>query len=86
MNCCEENCCEETRWGRCQQAPLLNFDRCGYHVRRMQSGGRRDDYYEEKVVLGLVQPTDHWMSEVEARTLFVGRARNDGRRLDHWTR
>lgn len=70
--------------GRCQQDARFE-GLCGYHLRRLD-GGRVDPYYEAKVVRGLVEPTDHYMTETEVRALFEGRTKNDGRRIDHWTR
>lgn len=52
----------------------------------MDPTGRVDPYYEEKVFKGLIEPSDNWMSEVEVRALFSGRAKGDGRRIDHWTK
>lgn len=71
--------------GRCHQDARFE-GLCGYHLRRREGGGRVDPYYEKKVVLGLVEPTDHYMTETEVRALFEGRTKNDGRRIDHWTR
>lgn len=71
--------------GRCRQDARFE-GLCGYHLRRRDHQGHVDQYYEGKVFKGLVEPTDHYMSETEVRALFEGRTKNDGRRIDHWTR
>jgi hypothetical protein len=43
-------------------------------------------YYHAKVVDGLVSKTSEYLSSTEVDALFGGRRRNDGRRLDHYTR
>lgn len=82
-------CKTKTPWGRCGQPPYDPYEHCGYHLRRIvdsQNVLHSDSYYEQKVVAGLIEPTDHWLSKVEDDALFRGRAHNDGRRLDHWAR
>lgn len=71
--------------GRCSQDAMFD-GRCGYHLRRQERAGRVDPYYEAKVLAGLIIPTDHWMTETELNALFEGKTKNDGRRIDHWTR
>lgn len=43
-------------------------------------------YYHDKMAFNLLQPADSYCSPVELETLFRGRIRHDGRRLDAWTR
>lgn len=43
-------------------------------------------YYHSKVDRGLTGRAGDVLSETEIDTLFAGRRRNDGRRLDHYTR
>lgn len=72
--------------GRCQQ-PVFRDELCGYHLRRsLNPAAPVDRFYERKVFHGLIEPTDHWMSQVEVRALFSGRPKGDGRRIDHWTK
>jgi len=70
-------------WGRCQQPGKGIELLCTYHS---QGRDRHDDYYHRKIVLGLLQPTEDYIDAVEMDTLFRGRARHDGRRLDAWTK
>ncbi len=42
-------------------------------------------FYHEKLDSGLLFRADVSLSKVELDTLFGGRRRNDGRRLDHYT-
>ncbi len=58
---------------RCKACPQLVYgkhDQCYYHVR---------------VQAGLMSRIDKILTEVELDTLFGGRRRDDGRRLDHYT-
>lgn len=43
-------------------------------------------YYHEKQEKDLLQPVDTYLGQTEIDTLFGGRRRSDGRRLDHYTR
>lgn len=43
-------------------------------------------YYHDKMERDLLQPVDSYCTPVEIETLFRGRIRHDGRRLDAWTR
>ena len=80
-------CSFETEFGPCQQRPFRGgFKWCSFHIRMETEGFRPDRHYHRKLVSGLLEPTDHYISEVEMQALMDGRARNDGRRLDHWTR
>ena len=73
--------------GRCQQPPLPGRVQCSVHYRMDNDPRFRvDKHYHEKIILGLLEPTDRYLSVVEIEALFRGRPRNDGRRLDHWTR
>ena len=80
-------CIEETEWGQCQQeAPAQTWPYCGFHLRDHDSVlTTRDRYYERKVVLGLIEPTDHYLDQVEIEAMFGGRPRHDGRRIDEYT-
>lgn len=77
-------CTEVTEWGQCQQDPLVE-ELCGFHWHKAEGRQRNDRYYEEKVVLGLVTPTDHYLDQVEIQAMFAGRPRHDGRRIDEYT-
>jgi len=80
-------CYKRTEWGVCAQQALDGFSMCGYHLRRRSNKELREDrFYHEKVALGLIEPTDHWLTAAEARALFGGRRHGDGRRLDQWTK
>lgn len=76
-------CKTKTEWGPCQQPTR---GRCPYHKRMLQPGFRADPFYHKKVALGLVDPVESYVTHVELDTLFRGRPRNDGRRLDAWVR
>lgn len=56
---------------------------CAYHA---DPPARHDRFYHAKILAGLLSPTATYLSDTETRTLFRGRARHDGRRLDAWTR
>lgn len=43
-------------------------------------------YYHDKMSRDLLQPVSEYCTPVEIETLFRGRIRHDGRRLDAWTR
>lgn len=77
-------CTEQTQWGQCQQDPLSG-GLCGFHWHKAEGRQRNDDYYERKVVLGLIEPTDHYLTQTEVEAMFAGRPKNDGRRLDEYT-
>lgn len=79
-------CYKRTEWGVCKQEALEGFTFCGYHERRRQDGLPGDQFYEELVAKGLVEPTDHWMTAPEVKAMFDGRKHGDGRRLDQWTK
>jgi hypothetical protein len=80
-------CRKKTPYGKCESMKMDSYSWCGYHTRReLDPESRSDSYYEQKVVAGLVTPTDHWMTDIEDDALFRGRTHNDGRRLDHWAR
>ena len=58
---------------RCQACPQLAYGKnnwCAYHLR---------------LKLGLISKVDKVLTPVELDTLFGGRRRDDGRRLDHYT-
>lgn len=57
---------------------------CLAHLNWQIRGTTPDQFYERKVVLGLIEPTWDWMSDAEASALLNGRYRGDGRRLDQW--
>ena len=79
-------CTTKTEWGRCQQPPF-NKGRCRYHDKAAKSPTfRYDPFYHRKIVLGIIDPVEAYVTATEERALFRGRARNDGRRLDAWTR
>jgi hypothetical protein len=76
----------DTEWGRCQQ-PNYTRGKCRYHLKAGRSSTFRfDRFYHRKIVLGLLDPTEEYVTQVEESAMFRGRARNDGRRLDAWTR
>lgn len=72
-------CRRLTKWGRCQQPAGTGAEQCTYHTRRSEDG---DSYYERKVVLGLVQPVEDYLTDVEIGATLGGRKHEDGRRLD----
>lgn len=74
------------RLGQCQQPGKGAYALCTYHQRAQDDTFRHDEYYHEKIVRGLLSPTEDYMTETEVTTLFRGRARHDGRRLDQWTK
>ncbi|HEX7099333.1 MAG TPA: hypothetical protein VF377_08820 [Acidimicrobiia bacterium] len=43
-------------------------------------------HYHQKLKAGLLQEAAEYLSDTEIDTLFGGRRRSDGRRLDHYTR
>ena len=43
-------------------------------------------FYHGKLEAEKMQPADRYLSETELDSMFGGRARNDGRRLDAYTR
>ena len=43
-------------------------------------------YYHIKLKAGFITRVDKVLTEVELEALFGGRRRDDGRRLDHYTR
>jgi len=51
----------------------------------MKNGSSTDDYYHKKIATGLLQPTGGYLNVSETDTMFAGRPRNDGRRLDNYT-
>ena len=63
---------------------VFEDDRC---TRCPQLVYRRNSFcfYHEKLKAGLVSRADLVLSSTELDTLFGGRRRNDGRRLDHYT-
>lgn len=78
MNCTFEH----PEWGQCQQPAQPVSSLCSYHEQGRDS---HDEFYHKKIVLGLLQPAEDYLDQVEIETLFYGRARHDGRRLDAWT-
>ncbi|HEY8060268.1 MAG TPA: hypothetical protein VID94_16005, partial [Acidimicrobiales bacterium] len=77
----ERPCEQLTQWGRCSQ-PVRRAGLCLFHFnvifddrwqRKTAAGGRPDAYYEEKLVLGLLQPTWDYMTESEAKAVLYGR-------------
>ena len=62
------------RDSRCHDCPQLAYGKnnwCAYHLR---------------LKLGLISKVDKVLSTVELDALFGGRRRDDGRRLDHYTK
>tara|TARA_R100000458_G_C8276957_1_gene252363 strand:- start:3760 stop:3927 length:168 start_codon:yes stop_codon:yes gene_type:complete len=43
-----------------------------------------DENYHKKIVLGLLEPTGNYLGQTEVDSMFAGRMRNDGRRLDKY--
>lgn len=43
-------------------------------------------YYHTKLDRGLLVPVNRYLGETELDSMFGGRTRNDGRRLDNYTR
>lgn len=43
-----------------------------------------DPSYEQKIAMGLIQPTFEYMTDSEAEATVNGRYRGDGRRLDQF--
>ena len=73
--------------GRCRQQRAEGRVYCPVHHRMdIDPNYRVAVFYHEKIILGLTTPTDVYMTATEVDALFRGRARNDGRRLDHYTR
>ncbi len=62
---------KDTRCHDCFQLAYEKKEWCSYHL-RLKSG--------------LVSKVDKVLSTVELDTLFGGRRRDDGRRLDHYTK
>lgn len=74
-----------SEWGRCQQTARID-GHCYYHNQSIVDPVfRLDGFYHRKIVLGLLEPTAEVLTSTEIDTLFRGRPRNDGRRLDHYT-
>lgn len=75
-----------TKWGRCQQKPHGPYSYCYFHYAQSRLPHQHlDEYYHEKIVKGLLTPTGEYLSFAEVDTMFAGRPRNDGRRLDKYT-
>ncbi len=81
MSCCDTI----TKWGRCVQPSHQGHNYCYYHLGQMRNGSSVDDYYHKKIATGLLQPTGSYLNVSEIDTMFAGRPRNDGRRLDKYT-
>lgn len=81
-------CDERTEWGRCAQAGTrlvagyTRKVRCPFHDHWSRNDGQPDRNYHRKIVLGLLEPTDLYLTEDELRATLHGRSRGDGRRLD----
>lgn len=72
---------------RCKQPAALN-GLCMHHATLVyleQAGEevRRDEYYEAKVMAGMLEPTSE-LDEAELNALMHGKRHGDGRRLDEW--
>jgi len=73
-----------TEWGRCQQVPPEGNTYCYYHMSMQNPSFCEDKTYHKKIVLGLLEPTGNYLSQTEVDSMFSGRLRNDGRRLDKY--
>lgn len=73
-------CKAKSRFGRCQQEAVDRL--CRSHQRWLDLGVQPDPFYEQKIVLGLLQPVDAYLTETEIEAGLNGRYRGDGRRLD----
>jgi hypothetical protein len=74
-----------SEWGRCVQEPRKD-GHCWYHAAAIADPEfRHDRFYHEKIATGLLEPSSEVLSSTEVDAMFRGRARNDGRRLDHYT-
>jgi hypothetical protein len=76
-------CQQLTRWGRCQQ-DAAEQGRCGFHERWSARQDEPDRYLHRKIVLGLTQPVDAYLTEAQIRTTLVGTRHEDGRALDQF--
>lgn len=74
-------CGEVTEFGSCIQKV---GGTCPFHRAYQEDGFRVDRYYHEKIVRGLLIPTGVYLSSVELDTMFDGRRRFDGRRVDQY--
>lgn len=66
---------------RCKQ-PAGVTALCVSHERWADRDVQPDAFYEQKLMLGLTQPADAYLSETEMEAMINGRYRGDGRRLD----
>jgi hypothetical protein len=73
-----------TEWGRCQQEPVGDNTYCYYHMAQQGKDFHTDENYHKKIVLGLLEPTGNYLDQTEVDSMFAGRMRNDGRRLDKY--
>lgn len=78
-----QKCSRLTRWGRCQQRRKYE-GLCSAHHNWDIRNVTPDETYERKIVLGQIQPTWDYLSDLECETLLNGRYRGDGRRLDQY--
>jgi hypothetical protein len=71
-------------FGRCGQPPSAESEvgLCVSHQRWIDRGVTPDPAYEKKIVEGLVQPVDSYLTDTEIEAMLNGRYRGDGRRLD----
>ena len=72
-------------WGKCAQETEPEQPLCYYHLAMQAEGFHVDRGYHKKIVLGLLQPTGGYLTQTEIDTMFSGRTRSDGRRLDRYT-
>jgi hypothetical protein len=77
-------CSKRTEWGRCAQRADEDHKWCRWHRRFEHRTRLPDRYWHEKLVRGLITPTDSWMSPAELEAVLNGRYRGDGRRIDDY--
>ena len=74
-----------TKWGRCQQDKHGPYTYCYFHLAHSKNKNNFvDDYYHKKIALKLLSPTGKYLNFSEVDSMFSGRVRNDGRRLDKY--
>lgn len=79
-------CEADSDWGPCQQPVQDPTMHCAYHWHKLSNpSAKTDRYYEQKIVRGLVQPTDNYLSATEIQAMFKSVPKGDGRRLDAYT-
>lgn len=77
-------------WGRCQQRRFEQREpggpfHCSFHHRwNRPESETPDPTYHRKIVEGLLEPTDDYLSDAELNATLRGRVRADGRRLDEY--